>query len=150
MDEQAYDTLQKALKKQQFYYKHYSSLAVVLIICSWVLYFAVPRFGFLMNAVVLSIGICYYPFRHYRCYTNIKKDLENGILLDIETFLYAKKQSNINRLQAYYYLYTEDETFEVDEALFHTYKTQVHLRIQYAKESKTIVKCEQINPSEKP
>ena len=147
MDEQAYDTLQKALIKQQYFYKHYSSLAVVLIIFAWLLYAAVPRFGFLMNAVVLSIGIFYYPFRHYRCYTNIKKDLENGVLLDIDTFLYAKKQSNINRLQAYYYFYTEDETFEVDEALFHSYKTQLHLRIQYAKESKTIIKCEPIKSS---
>ena len=142
------EILKKALIKQRFYYNYYSSLAVILIIFVWWLYFAIPRTAFLINALILSIGIWYFPFRHYCLYKLIKKDLNFGEIVEVNTFLYAKKASKFNRLQPYYFLYTDNGTFEVDKAIFDVFKVQVYLRIRYSNYSRTILSWEFKEPTQ--
>lgn len=136
--------LKKALKKAHYHWIYYRNLALLLLILSWGLYAAIPRFSFAIQAVVLSLGIAYYPLRHYLQFKRIEADIRSGGWEEIETFIYAKKQSNINRLQASYYLYTHEQTFEVEAALFLALKEPTKVRIRYASRSKVILHLERM------
>lgn len=134
--------LKKALKKAHYHWIYYRNLALLLLVLSWGLYAAIPRFSFAVQAVVLSLGIAYYPLRHYLQFKRIEADVSSGDWEEIETFIYAKKQSNVNRLQARYYLYTNEQTFEVEAGLFSAFKESTKVRIRYASRSKVILDLE--------
>ena len=137
--------LQNALLRAYGRWVYYRNMALLLLLFSWGLYLAVPRTAFLIQALILTAGIAYYPIRHYLKFKNIKADLAEGSLCQIETFLYAKKKSNINRLQPYYYLYTNDQTFEVEASVYAVLNEQSALKIRYAPRSKVLVAFQIIN-----
>ena len=97
-------------------------------------------------ALLLTFGIGYYPLRYYKIVRNLEEDLLSRNKIELVTLIYAKKISRINRLQPYYYIFTDEEDFEVSEAVYNALKEQSRVRIVYAARSKTIFKFEMLPP----
>lgn len=119
--------------------RYYLTMAVIVIILSWVLYFSLRRSGTLIIAVILTVGLWYYPWRYYQRAKLLRLDLQNKEKLTLTTVVYAKDISKINRLQPYYYLYTDEEDFEVSELLYKSINVPQEVTITYAPHSKTIL-----------
>ena len=135
--------LQNALLENQVQQRYYLTLAGVLMLLSWIYYGMTRRPGALWIAVFTSVAIWYYPWRYYQRVQALQRDLAAGIKAQLTTEVYAKKKSRINRLQPYYYLYTDEVIFEVSEALYQQLEVPQQVYIEYAPESQTILK---INP----
>ena len=114
-------------------------MAVIVIGLSWFLYFALRRSGTLIIAIILSIGLWYYPWRYFQKAKLLRLDIAGKEKITVTTLVYAKKISKINRLQPYYYLYTEEEDFEVDKSLYQSITPPQELTITYTPYSKSIL-----------
>lgn len=134
--------LQKELLQNQQQLQYYLSLAVILLLLSWGIFFALQRNGSLIIAVILSIGIWYYPWRYYKKVNALKSDLSSGEKLFLTTTVYGKGIRKINRLQPYYYLYTDDEDFEVSKAIYNALDYDQRIKLAYTPTSKTILKID--------
>lgn len=132
--------LQNALLETQVQQRYYLTLAGVLMLLSWIYYGMTRRPGALWIAVFTSVAIWYYPWRYYQRVQALQRDLAAGIKAQLTTEVYAKKKSRINRLQPYYYLYTDEVVFEVSEALYQQLEVPQQVYIEYAPESQTILK----------
>ena len=131
--------LKKALKRNEGRLRYYLILAVVLIVFSWFLFLAFQRSGALVLAVVVSLAIWYYPWRYYKKIKLIRQDLARGEKLELSTVVYGKHISKINRLEPYYYIYTEEEDFEVDKFVYNNLSEDAKIRVVYAAHSKIIL-----------
>ena len=136
--------LEKALKRNEDRLRYYLVLAVLLIIFSWFLFLSLQRSGALVLAVVVSVAMWYYPWRYYQKVKLIRQDLTHSEKLEISTLVYAKSISKINRLEPYYYIYTEEEDFEVDKFVYNNLPEDAKIRVVYAVHSKTILGLERI------
>lgn len=131
--------LQKTLTQQQQQLQYYIVLAIILLLLSWGLFFAIKRNGILIVSILMSVGIWYYPWRYYQKIQGIKKDLENEQKIKVTTSIYSKNISRINRIQPYYYIYTNDDCFEVNKAIYNSLEEHQTVLISYAPVSKTIL-----------
>lgn len=120
--------------------RYYLTMAILLIGLSWFLYFALRRSGTLIIAIILSVGLWYYPWRYFQRAKLIRLDLQSKETTTITTVVYTKIISKINRLQPYYYWYTEEEDFEVSKTLYNSIQPPQNVTITYAPYSKTILK----------
>lgn len=134
--------LQKTLLQNQQQLQYYLVLAVILILLSWGLWGALRKTSTLIVSLLLSVGIWYYPWRYYQKTKALAKDLQTGEKVTIQTSIHSKSISNINRIQPYYYIYTDDETFEVNKALYQKIDLEQDVQITYASTSKTILGIE--------
>ena len=146
MNDEEIAILKKFLRFNKSRLNYYLSLAVILIMLSWILFLATYITGFLISALIITFGIGYYPLRYYKIVNNLKEDLLSKDKIELVTLIYAKKISRINRLQPYYYIFTDEEDFEVSEAVFNALNEQSRVRIIYAARSKTIFKFEMLPP----
>ena len=137
--------LQAALLESQIQQRYYVTLAGILMILSWIYYGMTRRPGALWLAIFTSIAIWYYPWRYYQRGKAIKRDLEAGIKQTLTTEVYAKQKSRINRIQPYYYLYTEEETFEVKENLYQQINIPQRVYLEYAPESCLILTIKRLD-----
>lgn len=131
--------LYKLLVQCEHQQKYYLTMAVIVITLSWFLYFALKRPGALIIAIILSVGLWYYPWRYFQRAKLLRLDLTEKGKITTPTVVYAKKISKINRLQPYYYLYTDEEDFEVDKSLYQSISPPQELTITYTPHSKTIL-----------
>lgn len=139
-DQQA--ILNKKKHEYQVRLRYYTVLAVLLIIFVWVLYFELKRTGTMLIAIVLSLAIWYYPYRYNKKIKKIDKDLKNGETILLNTSIYAKSTSKINRLETYYYLHTDEEDFEVSKMIYDNFKENTKIRVLYTPVSQTILALE--------
>ena len=146
MNDEEIEILKKFLRFNKSRLNYYLALAVILIILSWILFLATFVPGFLISALIITFGIGYYPLRYYKIVRNLEEDLLSRNKIELVTLIYAKKISRINRLQPYYYIFTDEEDFEVFEAVYNALKEQSRVRIIYAARSKTIFKFEMLPP----
>jgi hypothetical protein len=144
MNDEEIAILKKFLRFNKSRLNYYLALAVILIMLSWILFLATYITGFLISALIITFGIGYYPMRYYKIVSNLKEDLLSKDKIELVTLIYAKKISRINRLQPYYYIFTDEEDFEVSEAVFNALNEQSRVRIIYAARSKTIFKFEML------
>ncbi|MFK7796694.1 MAG: hypothetical protein AB8E82_04515 [Aureispira sp.] len=135
--EQAY--LSKLLAESEQQFRYYLTMAAVIIILSWGLYFALRRPGAMIIALILSVGLWYYPWRYFQKAQLLRLDLEEQEKITLTTTIYDKKISKINRLQPYYYCYTDEEDFEVNQALYNSIQVPQQATITYAPNSGTIL-----------
>lgn len=131
--------LQNAFLESQVQLRYYLTLAAVVIIFSWVFYGMTRRSGALIIASITTVAIWYYPWRYYQKGLALKRDLQLGTKKSLTTEIYAKKKSRINRIQPYYYLYTDEEVFEVSENLYQQMPIPQTVYLEYAPESATIL-----------
>lgn len=131
--------LNKLLIQCEQQQRYYLTVAVIVIGLSWFLYFALRRSGTLIIAIILSIGLWYYPWRYFQKAKLLRLDIAGKEKITVTTLVYAKKISKINRLQPYYYLYTEEEDFEVDKSLYQSITPPQELTITYTPYSKSIL-----------
>jgi len=136
--------LRKALLHNKGQMSYYLVLAVLLIILSWGLYLTLQRSGALILAIIISCSIWYYPWRYYQKVKAIESDLAKQEKIDISTIVYGKGISKINKIQPYYYIYTEEEDFEVDKHLYNALKEDDKIRVVYAATSKIILGLKRI------
>ena len=92
-----------------------------------------------ITAGIISILIWYFPLRCYKRLKAISLELYNKQKIEIRTIIYGKSISKINRLEPYYYIYTEEETFEVNKAIFNKLQKETKVHIIYTAVSKTIL-----------
>lgn len=145
--EQAY--LSKLLTASEQQLRYYLTMAVVIIIFSWFLYFALRRPGAMIIALILSVGLWYYPWRYFQKAQLLRLDLEEQEKVTITTTIYDKSKSKINRLQPYYYCHTDEEDFEINQALYNSIQIPQNSTITYAPNSGTILHIAPANaPSE--
>lgn len=131
--------LEKGIMIQQQQFQYYLVLAVLLLILSWSLYFAMSHSGILITTIIFSIGIWYFPWRYYQQKKALELDLKEGRKIEIYTVVYSTYSRNINRLEPYYYLSTDDENFEVTKLIYDNLKTNDRVKIIYTPQSKTIL-----------
>lgn len=136
-NEQAYLSKLLAASEQQF--RYYLMMAVIIIILSWVFYFTLRRPGAMIVAVILSVGLWYYPWRYFQKAQHLRLDLEEREKITLTTTIYDKSISKINRLQPYYYCHTNEEDFEINKALYNNIQVPQQATITYTPNSCTIL-----------
>lgn len=139
LNEIEHQFLQKTLTQQQQQFQYYVVLAVILLLLSWGLFFVLKRNGIFVVSILMSIGIWYYPWRYYQKVKKIREDLIKSKKINITTSIYSKKISKINRIQPYYYIYTDDDCFEVNQRIYNHLQENQKVRISYVPISKTIL-----------
>ena len=142
LNEQQQSILTQKKQEYQVRLRYYTILAVLLIILVWVLYFEVQRTGTMLIASILSLAIWYYPYRYNKKIKRIDKDLQSGETILLNTSIYAKSSSKINRLETYYYLHTDEEDFEVSKMIYDNFKENTKIRVLYTPVSQTILALE--------
>ena len=147
IDNTEQEYLNKLLVHCEQQQRYYLTMAIILIILSWFLYFALRRSGTLLIAVILSIGLWYYPWRYFQRAKLLRLDLQEQQKTTLHTVIYAKDISKINRLQPYYYCYTDEEDFEISKSLYNSLKPPQNVTITYAPNSKTILTIVPSSPS---
>lgn len=121
-------------------YRYYFSLAILLMFFSWFLCLSVQRPSYWIFAIIVTIAIWYYPWRYHKKVQAIRKDLKDLALKTLETSVYSTSISNINRLEPYYYLHTDDRIdFEIEQELYKILKEGQQIEITYFVHSKIIV-----------
>lgn len=139
IDNSEQEYLNKLLIQCEQQQRYYLTMAVIIIGLSWFLYFSLRRSGTLIIAIILSVGLWYYPWRYFQKAKNLRLDIAEKGKITLTTLVYAKKISKINRLQPYYYLYTEEEDFEVNKSLYQNITPPQELTITYTPYSKSIL-----------
>lgn len=139
LDNSEQEYLSKLLIHCEQQQRYYLTLAVLLILLSWGLYFALRRPGTLLIALILSVGLWYYPWRYYQRAKLLRLDLQEQQKITLTTVVYAKYISKINRLQPYYYWQSEEEDFEVSKVQYNSLTVPQTITITYASHSKTVL-----------
>ncbi|MGH1337717.1 MAG: hypothetical protein ACRBFS_16475 [Aureispira sp.] len=147
IDNTEQEYLSKILLHCEQQQRYYLTMAIILILLSWFFYFALRRPGALVIALILSIGLWYYPWRYFQRAKLLRLDLQEKQKLVLTTVIYAKDISKINRLQPYYYCYTEEEDFEITKSLYHSIEPPHEVTITYTPNSKTILTIVPSSPS---